>query len=88
MQSLIRLSTLFSPLLLTLTHSLSSLSLSLSIRFTALCDDLMATVLREDVNLHAELSADIQKELNLELNRLRAGQKIKDNATAKVCNTS
>lgn len=48
----------------------------------------MATVLREDVNLHAELSADIQKELNLELNRLRAGQKIKDNATAKVCNTS
>lgn len=45
----------------------------------------MATVLRVDVTLHAELSADIQKEINMELNRLRAGQKVKDSESAKVC---
>lgn len=45
---------------------------------------MMATVLRLDATLHAELSADIQKELNMELNRLRAGQRIKDAESAKV----
>jgi hypothetical protein len=53
-------------------------------RFTTLCDDMMATVLRLDATLHAELSADIQKELNMELNRLRLGQRIKDAESAKV----
>ena len=53
-------------------------------RFTTLCDDLMATVLRVDDILHAELSADIQKEINSELNRLRTGQRIKDSESAKV----
>lgn len=45
---------------------------------------MMATVLRLDATLHAELSADIQKELNMELNRLRVGQRIKDAESAKV----
>ena len=53
-------------------------------RFTTLCDDLMATVLRVDDVLHAELSADIQKEINSELNRLRTGQRVKDTESAKV----
>ena len=53
-------------------------------RFTTLCDDLMATVLRVDDVLHAELSADIQKEINSELNRLRTGQRVKDSESAKV----
>ena len=44
----------------------------------------MAEVLSVDANLHAQLSADIQKELNMELNRLRAGQRIKDTEIAKV----
>ena len=44
----------------------------------------MATVLRVDDILHAELSADIQKEINSELNRLRTGQRIKDSESAKV----
>lgn len=44
----------------------------------------MSTVLRMDVTLHAELSADIQKELNVELNRLRTGQKLKDSESTKV----
>ena len=54
------------------------------IRFTTLCDDLMAAVLSVDANLHAQLNADIQRELNMELNRLRAGQKVKDSEIAKV----
>ena len=44
----------------------------------------MATVLRVDDVLHAELSADIQKEINSELNRLRTGQRVKDTESAKV----
>ena len=40
-----------------------------------------------DPALHAELSADIQKELNNELNRLRAGQKMKDAENVKVNST-
>jgi hypothetical protein len=59
-------------------------SCNLVCRFTTLCDDMMATVLRLDATLHAELSADIQKELNMELNRLRVGQRIKDAESAKV----
>ena len=54
------------------------------IRFTTLCDDLMAAVLSVDANLHAQLNADIQRELNMELNRLRAGQRVKDSEIAKV----
>jgi hypothetical protein len=44
----------------------------------------METVLKADSTLHAELSADIQKELNMELNRLKTGQKAKDTETLKV----
>ena len=44
----------------------------------------MAAVLNVDSNLHAQLNADIQKELNMELNRLRAGQRVKDSEIAKV----
>eukprot|EP00596_Hydrurales_sp_CCMP1899_P005210 CAMPEP_0119051770 /NCGR_PEP_ID=MMETSP1177-20130426/73275_1 /TAXON_ID=2985 /ORGANISM="Ochromonas sp, Strain CCMP1899" /LENGTH=724 /DNA_ID=CAMNT_0007031091 /DNA_START=367 /DNA_END=2541 /DNA_ORIENTATION=- len=53
-------------------------------KFTSLCDELMETVLKTDSTLHAELSADIQKELNMELNRLKTGQKAKDTETLKV----
>ena len=52
-------------------------------RFNTLCEDLMETVMRIDGNLHAELNADIQKELNLELNRAKS-QKSKDTDSAKV----
>lgn len=47
----------------------------------------MEAVMRIDGNLHAELNADIQKELNLELNRAKS-QKSKDSDLAKVtiCN--
>jgi hypothetical protein len=44
----------------------------------------MAAVLSVDANLHAQLNADIQRELNMELNRLRAGQRVKDSEIAKV----
>jgi hypothetical protein len=45
----------------------------------------METILRLDGNLHAELNADIQKELNLELNRAKASQKNKESDVIKVC---
>jgi hypothetical protein len=42
-------------------------------------------MLRLDGNLHAELNADIQKELNMELNRAKTSQKEKkDNDIVKV----
>lgn len=52
--------------------------------FTSLSDDLMETVQRLDVSLHAELTSDIQKELNLELNRLRSTQKNRDSENIKA----
>ena len=39
---------------------------------------------KTDGVLHAELTAEIQKELNSELNRLRSGQRNKDNENAKA----
>ena len=54
-------------------------------RFTTLCDDLMECMLKLDGNLHAELNADIQKELNMELNRAKVAQKDKkENDVVKV----
>lgn len=44
----------------------------------------METVNKIDGNLHAELSADIQKELNLELNRAKTVSKGKDSDVIKV----
>lgn len=45
----------------------------------------MECMLKLDGNLHAELNADIQKELNLELNRAKTSQKEKkDNDVVKV----
>ena len=42
-------------------------------------------MLKLDGNLHAELNADIQKELNMELNRAKVTQKDKkDNDVIKV----
>jgi hypothetical protein len=45
----------------------------------------MESILRIDGNLHAELNADIQKELNLELNRAKASQKNKESDVIKAC---
>ena len=53
-------------------------------KYASLCDELMETVQKTDSLLHAELTAEIQKELNLELNRLKTGQKSKDSENAKV----
>ena len=64
--------------------SLSVPSFMPSWRYTALCEDFMESILRIDSNLHAELNADIQKELNLELNRAKASQKNKDSDVIKV----
>ena len=45
----------------------------------------MECMLKLDGNLHAELNADIQKELNMELNRAKVTQKDKkDNDVIKV----
>ena len=42
-------------------------------------------MLKLDGNLHAELNADIQKELNMELNRAKVAQKDKkENDVVKV----
>lgn len=45
----------------------------------------MECMLKLDGNLHAELNADIQKELNMELNRAKVAQKDKkENDVVKV----
>jgi hypothetical protein len=44
----------------------------------------MESVLRIDPALHAELNANIQLELNLELNRLRTGQEGKAKENVEV----
>ena len=59
-------------------------SYSYSYRYSGYCDSLMETVQKMDSLLHAELTSEIQKELNLELNRLRTGQKKKDVENVKV----
>lgn len=41
----------------------------------------METILKIDSTLHAELTAEIQKELNAELSRLRSDQKMKDSGS-------
>ena len=67
------------------SHIIHCIKIFFPQRFTTLCDDLMECMLKLDGNLHAELNADIQKELNMELNRAKVAQKDKkENDVVKV----
>lgn len=47
-------------------------------KFLNLCDDVMEAIMETDTNLHATITSDIQKELDMELNKLKDGNKSKE----------
>lgn len=53
-------------------------------RFTTLCDDFMLSLLKTYPSVHAQLLAEIQQELNQELNRFQINQQNRGNENIKA----
>jgi hypothetical protein len=47
-------------------------------KFLKLCDNVMEAIMETDASLHATVTTDIQKELDMELNKLKDAQKSKE----------
>ena len=53
-------------------------------RFNSLSDDIMAALARLDPSLHASLTAEVEKELTSELDRIKSGLKKKESENVRV----